>query len=60
MTLRKITVDNSVSYISQRERTQEGDNNPNTMKNNSLTRKQYKNFSQNIKKISCNKISRMF
>ena len=49
MTFRKITVDISVKYIPQSEQTQERDSKPNTIKNNSLPRKQNKNNSQNNK-----------
>ena len=51
MTLRKITIDNSVKYIPQSEQTQERDSKPNTIKNNSLPRKQNKKLSQNNKKL---------
>ena len=61
MTLRKITVDNSVKYIAQSEQTQsisrererererEKDIEPNTLKNISLPRKQNKKLSQKMK-----------
>ena len=45
MTLRKITIDNSVKYIPQSEHTSERDSKPNTKKN----RKQIKSISQNGK-----------
>ena len=51
MRLRKITVDNSVKYISKSEQTQERDVEPNTIKNKSLPCKQNKNISQNHKKF---------
>ena len=40
MTLRKITVDNCVKYIAQSDQTQERDIKLNTIKSNSLPRKQ--------------------
>ena len=46
MTLRKITIDNSVKYIPQIEQTQERDIKPDTIKNKSLPLKQNKNFSK--------------
>ena len=49
ITLRKITIDNSVNHIRQSEQTEEGDSKPKTLKNISLSRKQYKNLSQNNK-----------
>ena len=57
MTLRKITVDNSVRYVPKSEQTKE--KKPNMTKNKKPisggckpnTRKQDKNFSKNIKKI---------
>ena len=48
MTLRKITIDNSVKYISQSEQTQERDIEPNTLENNSLLKKM-KKFQKTIK-----------
>ena len=50
MTLRKITIDNSVRYIPKNEQTKEKNNKPKT-KAGSLPRKQNKNFSQNSKKF---------
>ena len=50
MTLRKITVDNIVNYIAQSEQTKKGDNKPNTIKNNSLPRKQNKKISRKNEK----------
>jgi len=47
MTLRKITIDNSVRYIPIWEKTKETDSKP----KNSLARKQNKIFSQNNKKF---------
>ena len=47
MTLRKLTSDNSVKYISQSEQTR--DNEPNMIKNDSLPQKQNKKLSQNNK-----------
>ena len=52
MTLRKLTVDNSVKFIAQSGPTQlipnERDIKPNTLKNNSLPKKQNKKLSQHI------------
>ena len=42
MTPRKITVDGSLTYMAQSEQTKERDNKPNTIKKNSLPRKQNK------------------
>ena len=52
MTLRKITIDNSVRYIPVGEKTKERDIKPKTktIKAGSLPRKQNKNLSQNSKK----------
>ena len=49
MTLRKITVDNSVRYIPKSEQTKEIKSKP--IKAGSLPRKQNKNISQNSKKF---------
>ena len=49
MTLRKITIDNNVKFIAENEQTRESK--PNTTKNNSVSRKQEKNVSQNNKKL---------
>ena len=49
MTLRKITIDNSVRYIPVTEKTKEIK--PKTTKAGSLPRKQNKNISQNNKKF---------
>ena len=49
MTLRKITIDNSVRYIPKSEQTKERDIMPKTIKAGSLPRK--KNVSQNSKKF---------
>ena len=53
--MREIAIDNSVKYVAQSEQTQsnsrERDNKPNTVRNNSLPRKQNKNLSQNSKKV---------
>ena len=43
MTLRKVTIDNSVRYVPKIK--------PKTIKAGSIPRKQYKNFSQNSKKF---------
>ena len=51
MTLRKITVDNSVRYIPKEEQTKEKNIKPKTIKASSVSRKQNKNFSQNNKKF---------
>ena len=51
MTLRKITVDNSVRYIPKSEQTKERDIKPKTTKAGSLPRKQNKNISQKSKKF---------
>ena len=51
MTFRKKTTDNSVQYIAKSEQTQSisREGKPNTIKNNSLPRKQSTNISQNKK-----------
>ena len=51
MTLRKITIDNSVRYVPKSEQTKARDNKPKTTKAGSLPRKQNKNSSQNSKKF---------
>ena len=51
MTLRKITVDNSVRYIPVSEQPREKDIKPKKIKAGSLPRKQNKNISQNRKKF---------
>ena len=51
MTLRKITIDNSVRYISKSEQPKEREIKPKTIKAGSLPRKQNKKISQNIKKF---------
>ena len=51
MTLRKITIDNSFTYIPKSEKFQERDRKPKTMKNNSFPCKQGKGVSQNNKKF---------
>ena len=53
MTLRKITIDNSVRYIPKSEQTKERDikRKTKTIKAGSLPRKQNKDISQNSKKI---------
>ena len=50
MVLRKITIDNSVSYILKIEQTKEKDIKPKTIKAGFLPCKQNKKISQNIKK----------
>ena len=56
MTLRKVTIDNSVRYIPKSEQTKENDVKPKTrtIKANSLPRKQNKNCSRNNKKFLTN------
>ena len=56
MTLRKITIDNSVEYIPKSEQTKESDIKPKTrtIKAGSLPRKQNKNCSRNSKKFLTN------
>ena len=56
MTLRKITIDNSVKYIPKREQTKEKEIKPKTktIKAGSLPRKQNKNCSKNNKKFLTN------
>ena len=49
MVLRKITVDNIVKYIPKSEQTRDKDSKPETIKSNSLPRKQGKGISQNKK-----------
>ena len=51
MTLRKITVANSVKYIPRSEKSQERSRKPKTRKINSIPREQDENFSQNNKKL---------
>ena len=51
MTLRKITVDNSVRYIPVSEQPREKDIKPKKIKASSLPRKQNKKISQNSKKF---------
>ena len=51
MTLRKITIDNSVRYVPKSEQTKEKNYKPKTTKAGSLPRKQNKNISQNSKKF---------
>ena len=52
--LRKITIDNSVSYIPIIEKTKEKEIKPKTIKAGSHPRKQRKKFLQNIKKFTKN------
>ena len=49
MTLRKITIDNSVRYIPKSEQPKEREIKPKTIKAGSLPRKQNKKISQNSK-----------
>ena len=51
MSLRKITIDNSVRCIPKSEKTKEKNKKPKTTKAGSLPRKQNKNISQNSKKF---------
>ena len=51
MTLRKITIDNSVRHIPIIEKTKEREIKPKTIKAGSLPRKQNKNCSKNNKKF---------
>ena len=51
MTLRKITVDNSVKYIPKSEKTKEREIKPKKIKAGSVPRKQNKNVSQNSKQF---------
>ena len=51
MTLRKITIDNSVRYVPKNEQTKEIVSKPKTTKTGSIPRKQNKNISQNSKKF---------
>ena len=57
MTLGKITTDKSVIYNPIREKTEEREIKPKTLKAGSLPRKQNKNISQNNKKKSFKNIS---
>ena len=54
MTLRKITIDNSVRYVPKSEQTKERVSKPKTTKAGSIPRKQNKNISQNSKKFRKN------
>ena len=56
MTLRRITIDNSVRYVPKSEQ----EIKPKTVKAGSLTRKQNKNFSQNNKKFVKNVVASGF
>ena len=51
MTLRKITIDNSVSYVPKSLQTKERDSKPKKIKAASLSHKQNKKPSQNDKKF---------
>ena len=51
MTLRKITIDNSVRYIPKIEQTKEREIKSKKIKAGSIPRKQNKNISQNSKKF---------
>ena len=51
VTLRKITNDKSVKYIPENKQTQDRDVKPDTIKKNSLPRKQDKKISLSFKKI---------
>ena len=52
MALRKITIDNSVKYITKIEKTQETNRKPKTIKNKSLPRKQGKSIPLNSEKFT--------
>ena len=54
MTLRKITIDNSVRYVPKNENIKEREIKPKTIKAGSLPRKQNKNCSKNNKKFLTN------
>ena len=54
MALRKITIDNSVRYIPKSEQTKEREIKPQTIKADSLPRKQNKKCSKNNKKFPKN------
>ena len=60
MTLRKITIDNSVRYIPILEKTKEKEIKPKTIKTGSIPRKQNKNISQNSKKFLKNVAASVF
>ena len=51
MTLRKITIDNSVRYVPKNEKPKERDSKPKSTKAGSIPRKQNKNFSKNSKEF---------
>ena len=51
MTLRKITVDNSVRYVPKTEQTKEKEGKPKTIKAASLPRKKTKTFHKIIKRL---------
>ena len=52
MTLRNITIDNSVRYIAISEQSKEKNSKPKSIKAGSLPRKQNKNISRNSKKFA--------
>ena len=56
MTLRKITIDNSVRYIPKSEQTKEKESKPKTVKTDSCLRTQNRIISQNNKKKFCSKL----
>ena len=60
MTLRKITIADSVRYVPKSEQTEERESNPKTIKAGSLPRKQNKVISQNNKKFSKNVVASGF
>ena len=60
MTIRKITIDNSVRYVPKREQTKEKNYKPKTIKAGSLPRKYSKNISQNNKKFIKNVVASGF
>ena len=51
MTIRKITIDNSVRYVPKSEKTKERVSKPKTTKAGSIPRKQNQKISQNNKKF---------
>ena len=60
MTLRKITIDNSVRYIPKSGQSKEKETKPKTTKAGSLPRKQNKNILQNNKKFIKNVVASRF
>ena len=60
MTIRKITIDNSVRYIPKSEQTKEREIKAKKIKAGSVPRKQNKNISQNSEKLLKNVIASGF